>query len=213
MTAKKYIFFPSVRLFFFIFATITNQSTQMEKKTLLLIIDPQNDFIGGSLPVPNAEKAMKDLADYVRNNGKTYAAIAVTTDWHPYHHSSFVPQGGQWPIHCVQNSVGAAIYEPLLVACNTAGMPFSVFRKGNLAAREEYSVMQNETSSKALDALIAHEGITEIHICGLAGNICVLNTLKDMVERYGKAMFKVLENYSPSLDDGSELATYVASLQ
>lgn len=32
---------------------------------ILLIIDPQIDFINGTLPVPGAEGAMNSLADYV----------------------------------------------------------------------------------------------------------------------------------------------------
>lgn len=184
----------------------------MEMKRLLLIIDPQIDFISGTLPVPNAEEAMKNLAEYVREHGNEYAEIVATTDWHPYNHLSFAPQGGSWPVHCVQHSVGAAIYEPLLVACNTAGKAFKVLEKGNSADREEYSIMQNPESKTLLNEIIRSNEITEIHVCGLAGNICVLNTLKDMVQTYGKDMFRVLTEYSPSLDDGSELRLYLESL-
>ena len=55
----------------------------MEKSKLLLIIDPQIDFISGSLPVPHAAEAMSGLTEYVEKHGKNYAAIVATTYWHP----------------------------------------------------------------------------------------------------------------------------------
>ena len=38
---------------------------------LLLIVDPQIDFITGTLPVENAVEAMNALATYVKTNGDT----------------------------------------------------------------------------------------------------------------------------------------------
>ena len=81
---------------------------------MLIVVDPQIDFISGSLPVPGAAEAMNQLADYVKANGDDYALMVVTNDWHPYDHCSFAPNGGPWPVHCVQNSEGAATYWPLL---------------------------------------------------------------------------------------------------
>ena len=69
--------------------------------------------------------------------------------------------------------------------------------------------MQNAPSATTLDGIIRSSGITDIHLCGLAGNICVLNTLKDMVATYGRNLFTLLPTYSPSLDDGSELRHYI----
>lgn len=83
---------------------------------MLIVVDPQIDFISGSLPVPGAAEAMNQLADYVKANGDDYALMVVTNDWHPYDHCSFAPNGGPWPVHCVQNSEGAATYWPLLEA-------------------------------------------------------------------------------------------------
>lgn len=42
---------------------------------LLLIIDPQIDFITGALPVPDAEKAMDALAEYLLRNNHDYTHI------------------------------------------------------------------------------------------------------------------------------------------
>ena len=38
-------------------------------KSLLLIIDPQNDFINGSLPVKNADDCMYKLSEFILDKG------------------------------------------------------------------------------------------------------------------------------------------------
>ena len=63
-------------------------------KKLLLIVDPQIDFITGTLPVAGAAEAMDALAKYVKEKGNEYNVKIVTADWHPYHHSSFADEGG-----------------------------------------------------------------------------------------------------------------------
>lgn len=63
-------------------------------KKLLLIVDPQIDFITGTLPVAGAAEAMDALAKYVKEQGNEYTVKIVTADWHPYHHSSFADEGG-----------------------------------------------------------------------------------------------------------------------
>ena len=49
----------------------------MENKRLLLIIDPQIDFISGTLPVHNAGEAMAELARYVANQGSNLSLIHI----------------------------------------------------------------------------------------------------------------------------------------
>ena len=63
-------------------------------KKMLLVVDPQIDFINGSLPVAGAAEAMDALAEYVKTSGDEYIVRIVTSDWHPYHHSSFVEEVG-----------------------------------------------------------------------------------------------------------------------
>ena len=106
-------------------------------KKLLLIVDPQIDFITGTLPVAGAAEAMDALAKYVKEKGNEYTVKIVTADWHPYHHSSFADEGGMWPRHCVQHSVGAAIWESLLVALNESKGGFTLVYKGDSREKDE----------------------------------------------------------------------------
>ena len=117
---------------------------------LLLIVDPQIDFITGTLPVPNAQEKMSALADFIKAHDGDYALKVITTDFHPFFHCSFKAQGGPWPQHCVQDSVGAAIFQPLLEAVYLTQGDVHILRKGDLKDREEYSIFKNEHSAKVL---------------------------------------------------------------
>ena len=44
-------------------------------KNILLIVDPQNDFISGTLPVEGAEAKMKKLAEYIKAKHTKYDYI------------------------------------------------------------------------------------------------------------------------------------------
>lgn len=63
-------------------------------KKLLLIIDPQIDFISGSLPVPGADKAMYKLARWIEDNPRMFDDIVVTLDSHLPGHVSLISSWG-----------------------------------------------------------------------------------------------------------------------
>ncbi len=182
----------------------------MTNQKILLVVDPQIDFINGSLPVPGAAAAMDALAVYVAEHGDEYVAKLVTSDWHPYNHCSFDRRGGEWPAHCVQHSSGAALWPSLLEALNNSRGGFTMLYKGDRVDREEYSVLQNDASScvllRVVEALHA-----DVDVCGIAGDVCVLNTSRDLVKAIGSERVRVLEEYAPSLDGGKVLAEWVQS--
>ena len=173
---------------------------------MLLIVDPQVDFISGSLPVPGAAEAMDALAEYVRMHGEEYSVKVVTSDWHPYHHNSFADEGGQWPRHCVQHSTGAALWESLLVALNESTDGFQMLYKGDTINREEYSILQNKRSARLLLELLVDHHIDQI-------DVCVLNTCKDLKAMIGERRLHVLRELAPSLDGGKALNEFVKTLE
>ena len=51
--------------------------------------------------------------------------------------------------------------------------------------------------------------VNQIDICGIAGDYCVLDTLKDGIKLYGKDKFNVLLPYCASIDGGTALNQYL----
>lgn len=164
----------------------------------LFIVDPQNDFINGSLPVEGGENSMNKLSHDITSLG--YNNIIVTLDWHPRRHASFK----EWPVHCVQHTVGAAVYAPLMDELYKIDN-LTFLTKGNFE-KDEYSIFQNSISKdKAIEALLNND---EIHVCGLAGDVCVLNTLSDMLKYIPSNKIKILSQYIASLDNGIKLKKF-----
>lgn len=183
-----------------------------KRSRLLLIVDPQIDFISGSLPVPGAESAMNELASYVEEHGEDYTLICVTCDRHPLCHSSFSSIGGEWPTHCIESSVGAAVWSPLMVALEKHYELVHFLYKGESQDRDEYSIFQSVKGAADMDNHIKDFGIEEIDICGLAGDVCVANTLRDAQRLYPKIHFYILSDFTASLDSGSLLCSIAKSL-
>ncbi len=201
-------------------ATAAYDITDMERRiasrsdrshAMLLIVDPQTDFVDGSLPVAGARVAITALAEYVRTQGDGYAAVVVSVDRHPADHCSFAGNGGIWPRHCVAGSEGCGIWPPLARALETLPKGFTVLAKGTDIDREEYSLFANKAAASELDAIVAAHNISRIDVCGLAGDICVRNTLADGSAIYGKERFCVLRSFTASTDGGHALNELIES--
>ena len=62
------------------------ESKTIQRKTALLVIDVQNDFISGSLAVQNSETIVK-VINQIRDK---FDCVVISYDWHPQDHCSFV---------------------------------------------------------------------------------------------------------------------------
>ena len=152
----------------------------------LLIVDLQNDFIpGGALPVPDGDAVMP-----VANRMQIYFNLVVATqDWHPANHGSFAAnhtgrkpgdvidlnglQQILWPVHCVQNTSGAAFVQGL----ETAGID-RVFRKGTDPGIDSYSGFfdNGHLKNTGMGDYLKEKGTTDVYILGLATDYCVKYT-------------------------------------
>lgn len=63
------------------------------KKVCLVIIDPQMDFINGSLAVPGADDDMSRVAEMIRKYGKEIDDIQITMD---SHYKTHIAHGLSW---------------------------------------------------------------------------------------------------------------------
>lgn len=144
---------------------------------VLLVVDPQIDFISGSLPVPNAAEAMDRLAQWIDQYATAYDAIVITMDQHPIGHCSFVAQGGRWPVHCVRYSPGAAIYPAVLSAvmrqAAERAVPVHFIEKATSLTQDEYSAFSKTIPEVLLQA-------ERIYLAGLAGDYCVQESQRDL---------------------------------
>lgn len=190
---------------------------KMKEKVTLVVVDFQYDFclLGAPLYVPGSDKALWNISHLIENN--KVGRVIFTADWHPSNHCSFKKNGGQWNEHCVQFSKGAAIHDLLLYGCISAGIPYKVITKGSICDSEEYGI-----SAKLLyDSTYTDLGYTlygttsevdilldeQVVICGLAGDFCVLETLKNLAP-VNPMIF--LDGVA-SLDGGVKLNEYVES--
>lgn len=178
-------------------------------KNILLIVDPQIDFISGSLAVERADEKMLKLSKYLNEKGNNYDKIYVTMDCHPENHCSFKENGGIWPKHCVINTDGTAIFKPLYSIVKDISIRVL---KGTIFNKEEYSIFENEQEGKELTNEIKHiiksDDDTFIDVCGIAGDYCVLETIKGLTELINNDHIYILEEFTASIDGGKKLLEY-----
>lgn len=181
-------------------------------KNILLIVDPQNDFITGTLAVEGAKVKMQELAQYIEEKGDKYDYIFITMDTHPENHTSFTQNGGQWPTHCVKDTAGWQINAALELSLRgKTGVGF--FFKGTDPNKEEYSIFDNERDGAVLAYKIhklAKHNDVYVDVCGIAGDYCVLETLKGLGEIIPTVNISVLEDYTASIDGGEKLTQYMS---
>ena len=176
---------------------------------MLLIVDPQIDFINGSLPVPLAAEAMNELANYLKVVSGMYDVKVVSVDFHPWNHCSFKENGGEWSAHCIGHTTGAAIWPTLVEPVTKTGGPVKFIRKGEDEKKEEYSLFSCDANSQMFKSIVNDYSITEIDVCGIVREICVMNTIKDLHAQYPNMKVNVLMPYTPSLDGGMTFAKYL----
>jgi nicotinamidase/pyrazinamidase len=154
----------------------------------LLLVDIQNDFCpGGALAVPEGDRVVA-----VANRLMAICPLAVATkDWHPPGHISFAsrhgkpvlssietPHGPQvlWPDHCIAASHGAALH-PDLASDKLA----HIVLKGCDPEIDSYSAFFDNARQKQTDlhAFLQTRGVTDLYLCGLATEYCVLFSALD----------------------------------
>ena len=150
-------------------------SVSIDKFSALIVVDVQNDFCsGGALAVPEGDKVVYVLNDYIARFFAKEAAIFATRDWHPMHHVSFKEHCGLWMPHCVQRTKGADFHKDLK-------LPFGVeiISKGFLTEKDAYTGFEGTE----LERRLKHRGITRVFVGGLAADYCVKHTVLDALVR------------------------------
>jgi nicotinamidase/pyrazinamidase len=158
----------------------------------LLLIDLQNDFVpGGALAVPHGDEVVP-VANRLQ---PLFPLVVATQDWHPPDHGSFAANhpgkkpGDRidlngleqilWPVHCVQNTPGAAFID----AFETARVS-EIFHKGTDPGIDSYSGFFDNAQRKStgLADYLWEQVVDEVYIAGLATDYCAKSSALDAVE-------------------------------
>jgi nicotinamidase/pyrazinamidase len=181
----------------------------------LIIVDIQNDFTtGGALEVSQGET----IIPLVNELQSKFDLIVATQDWHPASHKSFASNNQDkkpfektvlhgmhqvlWPDHCVQGTAGADFHPALDMKQVEA-----IFRKGMDLNIDSYSGFYDNghLRSTGMSGYLKERAVTEVYVCGLAGDYCVYFTAKD-AWREGFTTF-LIEDATRSIDaNGFEVA-------
>ncbi len=155
---------------------------------VLILIDIQNDFITGTLPVPDGKAIIAPINRLILQ----FDHVIATQDWHPENHFSFFThhkgkkafesitkdsyEQTLWPPHCVQGSEGANFFPELQM--NTIA---AIFRKGTNPDIDSYSAFfdNQQLKSTGLDGYLKGLSIEELHFVGLAADYCVYFSMMD----------------------------------
>ena len=155
----------------------------------LILVDLQNDFLpGGALPVPDGN-AVLPLANRLQ---AYFELVVATQDWHPADHGSFAAnhpgkrpgdvvdldglEQVLWPVHCVQNTAGAAFAKSLDLY-----RVVKIFQKGTDPRTDSYSGFfdNGRRRSTGLGDYLKEKGVSDAYVLGLATDYCVKYTALD----------------------------------
>lgn len=162
-------------------------------KKLLLIVDPQNDFITGSLAVQGAKKIIAPICEWVDIAKKQGFDICVTLDWHPKDHCSFEV----FPPHCIATTQGAEVAN--IIQHSLHNYQVHKVYKGTEKSVEEFSGV------KHIRSILHLESYDEIIVCGIAGDYCVYDTVLELCELGLADKITIDINAIASIDGGTRL--------
>lgn len=181
-------------------------------KKILVVVDYQYDFKDpkGALYVAGGEKLQYNILKIIPD----FDGVVFTQDSHPVDHCSFKENGGIWPTHCVQNTIGAGIPVEMFKVAKD----YVLVLKGEYSDREEYGAFDSTRDaisfseaygSMFYDEPFANSTLDTVVVCGIAGDYCVLETLKNIVNEVGPEKVRVYLKGIVSIDGGASLNAYI----
>lgn len=166
-------------------------------ESALIVVDVQPDFMpGGALACAEADAVLPGI-DWLLNQ-RAFGHVVATQDWHPANHVSFASRHPPhqpfeaielyghsqtlWPDHCIQCTEGAALHPSIDWSICDA-----IIRKGSNPGIDSYSAFRNNVGpdghrpATGLAGWLRDRRVTDVYLCGLARDVCVLWTAEDAV--------------------------------
>lgn len=125
---------------------------------ILILVDLQNDFIDGVLGSEEAQGIVPKVVSYIEKHKDDYDLIYATRDTHTKERNDSV-ESKRLPAHCVHGTTGHLIVPSI----------YDILPPGNTHVMNKYTFMANIPISSLPDG-------TEVDICGLCTDICVVST-------------------------------------
>jgi nicotinamidase/pyrazinamidase len=150
-----------------------------EEKAALIIVDVQNDFCpGGALPASSGSEIIPAINRHLADARRRGMVVYMTRDWHPPMTTHFKEFGGEWPPHCVQDTVGAQFHPALQRPADAI-----VINKGDDPSTDGYSAFDGHTTG-GIPLLndLRDRHVTTLYIAGIATDYCVRTTALDAVQ-------------------------------
>ena len=147
-----------------------------ETRSALLIVDVQKDFCpGGALAAPGGDRVVGPLNRCIEDAVARGWPVYASRDWHPPTTRHFRPYGGEWPVHCVERTDGAAFHPDLTLPASAI-----VVSKGQDPDAPGYSAFDGATPDgrRLLDDL-RERRIDHLYGGGIATDYCVKHSVLD----------------------------------
>ncbi|MBM7558294.1 isochorismatase family protein [Marinitoga litoralis] len=163
------------------------------ENTAILCVDCQNGFTlrcENELPVKGTtEEWINSVNEFLNEAKKENYLIIASKDDHPENNKSF----NIWPPHCVKGTYGNELF--------INHYDFLV-KKGTTENTDSYSAFYediNLKNSTGLEEFLKDHNIKKLAILGLAGDVCVLETIKTALEKNFEIC--VLDDYIKSVNE------------
>jgi nicotinamidase/pyrazinamidase len=153
---------------------VTRPQSRFEPGDALLLVDVQPDFCpGGALPVAEGDRIIPVLNDRIAAAQAAGVPVYASRDWHPAAHPSFREHGGEWPVHCVQDTPGARFHPELRLPPGAV-----TICKGTRLDRDQLSAFDGTGLARHL----RERGVRRLFVGGLALDVCVRATVADALK-------------------------------
>ena len=155
-----------------------------DARTALVVVDVQNDFADpkGSLSVEGGTAIIPTINAEIAAARESGGLVVFTQDWHPPSTPHFAKDGGIWPVHCVADTWGAALYPELALPDDAPRVRKGVNGEDGYSGFTTRDPLTGETAKTELDGLLRDAGIEHVVAVGLATDYCINATALDAIE-------------------------------
>lgn len=161
-------------------------------KKLLIVVDYQNDFVNGSLGFPGAELLDEVICNKISDYKMHGHDVIYTFDTHEQNYLDTL-EGKKLPLaHCIKGTNGHKLYGKV----------------GSMFNDEDVYFEKNTFPSLELANYLKDKDYTEIELCGLVSNICVLSNVVMVKSALPNAVIIVDRKATASFDKELNDATF-----